>query len=784
MNQDKTHRLENDHLQLSVDGRTGEYSILHKPSGDLWCGPAGRLGAITLKPNDDRAQSGFDRDQARLLVNRFTQIACDQSAIVACYTPAGIATAETDHQIEFRLTLCAEAQIEMSYRVLRDDPAWRIHSVDMIDDALAICGGGDYAIAPVYQGEKIAVGRVFSYLPKDREPAIRTSDVAGTYTGIGQWNMAMLALVMRGSAAVVSWDDPDVEAGLCGRQIAAAVGAPQVMHSVDQDIKAKTDDTGRQITATVSLCRAARSLRIDFLHHAGYVQIAEHYRRTARRRGLFVTLKQKVSRSSEVAKNIGALRFTVAPLWGRSAGAGWLDTIGAGQTRCDYTFTQVAEIAEHLKHQLGVDKAQLIVKAWTRRGYDMDYPDVFPAAEVCGGNDALADASRRVQALGWLFGVHDNSVILFKEAASTDPADALMRADGTRVEGNIGVPRWRNYCCSPACMIKSAARNYPRYKELLDLNFIYTDQIAALPIVEDFSPDHPLTRRQAIEAYQSLIEFKRSYVPVIVSELMDEWAVPLFDAMGSFMGNAHDYARPIPLFELIYRQCCNFDAWAWGSLAAQTIINCIAIGRMPYLPFAQHNYLTDGLEVDPEPGVYNPAGGRLRWDCSWLQGYHADNPFFRGDHGWGQLHCADSNWYDRFVRNVYEATSPLNEMTAHEAMTDHQFLADDRPVEKVTFANGVSIVSNRSDADFQYESTLLPPMGFLAAGPQLLAFYAKEHGGVAYPDGALYVARALDEKPVEQSNRLRIYHGFGRGPIRIGDGLAEVADEQIVSARP
>lgn len=66
MNQDKPHRLENDHLQLSVDARTSEYLILHKLSGDLWCGPRGRLGAITLKPNDDRARSGFGRGPIRI----------------------------------------------------------------------------------------------------------------------------------------------------------------------------------------------------------------------------------------------------------------------------------------------------------------------------------------------------------------------------------------------------------------------------------------------------------------------------------------------------------------------------------------------------------------------------------------------------------------------------------------------------------------------------------------------------------------------------------------------
>ena len=770
--------IENEKLELSLRRDTGEYRIVHKPTGKVWSGPQGRLCSMTLRPNDARPKSGYDRDSATLRVNQLADVICQDQKLTAVYVPDNISTARTEHRIEFALTLVGPSEVELSYRVVQDDPAWLIHSVDMIDDALAISSAGDYAILPVYQGEIIAVGKLFSYLPGDRDAVMRTSEVLGTYPGGGQWNMAMFALVQGDSTALITWDNPDIEPGICGREVAAATDRPQQVNVVDDTIAPGASDVGgRQITATVRFYRRASSLRIRFLQDAGYAAMADEYRKIGKQRGFFVSLKDKIARTPEIKKNIGALRFTVSPMWGRSEVGGWLTTIPKGTTRCDYTFAQAADVAEHLKHDLGIDKGELLVNGWTRRGYDMDYPDVFPAAEACGGDEGLAEASRRVQALQWQFGLLDNAFILFKDCPSTDPADALVRQDGTVLEGGIGVPRWRLYYCSPARMIKNVKKRFPKYKQLYGVNLMYSDCISGTPLPEDFSDEHPLTRQQAIETYRQLIEYKRSQVPVLTSELMDEWSVSMFDAMGAYMGQAHDYARAIPLFEMVYGECCNLESWPWGSLLANTIVNCIAMGRMPYLTFPPADYLQNGIHVESEPNVYNPAGGRLRWDCWWLQGYHEDNPFLRGDDGWGR----DINWYDRFVKNVYEVTSPLNELTATQRMTDHELLADDRQVERVDFANGVSIVTNRSDSDFDYQGTLLGPLGFLATGPQFIAFYAKRYQGVDYADGALFTVRSNDGRAINQSSSVRIYHGFGKPDIHVGGKLFTVQREETVS---
>ena len=260
----------------------------------------------------------------------------------------------------------------------------------------------------------------------------------------------------------------------------------------------------------------------------------------------------------------------------------------------------------------------------------------------------------------------------------------------------------------------------------------------------------------------------RSQIPMVSSEIADEWAVPLFDTMGIAVGKVHDHAYSIPLFELVYRECVNLEPGSWGTLYFQHIVNHISMGRIPYLPYPRRDYLREGVRVEPRLG--------LPMEYWWVADYTEENVFLRGDRGWGE----GLNWYDRLVKNVYEVASPLNEMTALVQMTGHEYLTEDRKVGKVSFGNGISIVVNRGEDDYEQQGTLLPWQGFLADGPTFTAFYAARHEGIEYPSGALFTIRSLDGKPIADSRRMRVYHGFGAPQIRIANRVFQVDREEIL----
>ena len=176
----------------------------------------------------------------------------------------------------------------------------------------------------------------------------------------------------------------------------------------------------------------------------------------------------------------------------------------------------------------------------------------------------------------------------------------------------------------------------------------------------------------------------------------------------------------------------------------------------------------DRLEFVPPAPVAARQGGDLGLFC-------------RGDGGWTDgLHHVD-----RFVKNTYEILSPLNEMTSRVTMTQHEFLTADRKVRRTVFGDGpqaVEVVVNLGADRYECKSktggeVVLPPYGFLVESPTFVAFCATKYGGLAYDAPAMFTVRALDGKPIAESSKVRIYHGFGDPRIKVGGKEHNVSKE-------
>jgi hypothetical protein len=156
--------------------------------------------------------------------------------------------------------------------------------------------------------------------------------------------------------------------------------------------------------------------------------------------------------------------------------------------------------------------------------------------------------------------------------------------------------------------------------------------------------------------------------------------------------------------------------------------------------------------------------------------------FTRADSGWAEgMHPLD-----RFMKNTYEILSPLNEITSQMLMSSYSFLTPDGKVRQSTFGDGqVSVIANMGTQTYEYNSkrfgkVILPPYGFIAEAQTFVAFYAKSFGGLNYEDPPLFTLRSLDGKPIEQSNIVRIYHGFGEPMLRWREKTIQVSREQIL----
>lgn len=135
----------------------------------------------------------------------------------------------------------------------------------------------------------------------------------------------------------------------------------------------------------------------------------------------------------------------------------------------------------------------------------------------------------------------------------------------------------------------------------------------------------------------------------------------------------------------------------------------------------------------------------------------AANVFARADNGWAEgMHPLDAA-----VKNIYEFTSPTNELAFFLPITRYERRPDGLWLS--AFGDGqVEVAVNMGGSSIEHAGATLPPKsGFLVRAATFLAFHASAFNGVAYSPAALFTVRSLDGQPIERSARLRVFHGFG-----------------------
>jgi hypothetical protein len=79
----------------------------------------------------------------------------------------------------------------------------------------------------------------------------------------------------------------------------------------------------------------------------------------------------------------------------------------------------------------GVSNLWVIVHDWQNGGYDNQYPNVLPANSLWGGDAWLMRLSGNIRTKGYLFGLHENYVDFYPNAAAWNPSDVALNSDGS-----------------------------------------------------------------------------------------------------------------------------------------------------------------------------------------------------------------------------------------------------------------------------------------------------------------------------------------------------------------
>ncbi|MBM4083902.1 MAG: hypothetical protein FJ272_03850, partial [Planctomycetes bacterium] len=290
-------------------------------------------------------------------------------------------------------------------------------TVKLLDGALGIAADDEgYALVPVREG---------LFVPADGPAEFTRSFGTSGYEGC---HVNMMGFVKRGSALLMTWDDPYVTPELKKTEqgLTCTVHARRPVH-------------GGHLPKTVSV-------QLTPLGPGDWNTVAAAYRKVAEAKGLAVTMREKMRRNPEAAKLLGASN---AKLWTCLARRRNEESTKDESVTVNWTFDEAAQIAEHLKRDLGIERCLFIVGGWTEGGYDCRHPDALPANRECGGDEALADAVRRIKALGYVACFHDNYQDMYKDAKSWDPGCIQKKPDGTLMGGGrwLGGRAW--LVCAP-----------------------------------------------------------------------------------------------------------------------------------------------------------------------------------------------------------------------------------------------------------------------------------------------------------------------------------------------
>ncbi len=361
-----------------------------------------------------------------------------------------------------------------------------------------------------------------------------------TYGGYGGLSMAMVGVLKAGSALLLWWDGPSTTLETRRRRPDPAASAE---HGV--------------VDLSLAHRGARGSVTLEPIGRGDASTVARAYRRVARERGFLVTLAAKSGGKDRTA---GRPTFRFLGLQSFAPGT---PPYHAAEHRkvVEYSFAEVAATVERLKRDVGVARATCVLSGWNRAGYDNQHPDVWPANPECGGNAGLMECRRRIGALGYLFGLHDNYQDIYRDSPSWDERVVARGPDGAVKAGGVW---WggQAYFLNTQAAYHLARRpaNLPMAERLLSPDLCYLDTMGASPLQEDFALDRRMGTADDLRWKRATARYARRTFGMFGTEEGMEWAVPeatTFESMLFQRTQRQSAETLLPLFEMVYGDCVN-----------------------------------------------------------------------------------------------------------------------------------------------------------------------------------------------------------------------------------
>jgi Family of unknown function (DUF5696) len=486
----------------------------------------------------------------------------------------------------------------------------------------------DYTVLSNRKGDLLPRNWPRPYLPI-RNGSAKDHSVLQSHV-IEDWAMSWWGFEQGPSAMMIIVETPDDAA----YQFSHPAGGPTVI--------------GPRWRESLGRLRYPRELRLCFFPKGNYVDMARRYREYVMNTGLFVSLKEKIARTPEVAQIIGVPQTRVFILRNQNPDS---DRYNPATHYRLTTFDERAKQLRELKAK-GIDRALIMIAGWGHLGYDRQHPDPLPPAEAAGGWAGLKRLTDTCRELGYPVVFHDQYRDYYRDAPSWDPQFAIHEEDtnlpatafaGSRLgdwkEGAIPFMRhWdggtQSYL-NARFMPGNLRKNYDLFlAHGIHPDGIYLDVFGYVPPDEDFNPEHPTTRSESMDAIARVFNWSRHNLGVVATEAGSDWVVPYVDTVNQSGGVGK--AIPVPLYELVYHDAVLVSFGPGRGGDGENLLRGILYGEVPEMP--------------PDPASLNSKSLAL-----------------------------------------IKEMAALNQRVGLLAMTSHEFLDSDRDRERTAFADGTTV---------------------------------------------------------------------------------------------
>jgi len=729
-------KLENEYLCVTVSPDTAMTSVLDKKTGILWeMDPSGNgTGYLVVVNRNDYSwmKEVLPEEQGKGLFRSELRITIGQDGkenIVFNGEPSTGATEEYSYiRLEAPIATLRATRLELEYRLARNSPD--IDFVARVEGPQRqfikeIAFPTGFSVEPAERGYLIVPHYVGLIVPN----GLYEFDVdRRLYQGAGQeaYNMRFAGTVKEGTNGTRS----------------AAVATFNSLYT-----KVNMKSRAGRLSATPRMFRAPRalndwekeySIRYHFLAGGDYVAVAKYYRQWAMDHGLFRSYRDKVADYPAVA---------ALTLMSEDGGGGFLFSDKT------FSFQKLIDRVAELRSK-GVQRAKFLLYGW---GGDYHTPpDTLPAKQEYGGNEGLIRLSEAIHAAGYDLLMND-IIIGSTEAAPSHSEEFLARQENGAPYfcGNWGSDA---YIINASWQYKFIEEHMPKIMELFHPTHYYYDGQTNMPPVDDFSSQHPQTLDDDLYWRGKIFELTHHYVGVLGSESPNDWAVPYIDwTYDSRDGyDLEDRTNQdgvkgfiVPLWYLVYHDAL----------------------------IARHSWPSNYRTKDPTERAVRVFLKTLRAgtfiDAPLRKEARTESLAVSGMQGLEEWVALSAKERQDLAKAIAE---PFLKLVFYQPMTDHEFLSDDKFVERTKFGGDVEVYVNGSDKPFRLrEDTTLAPYGFLVSAPTHVAYSVLSIGGQDFASPFLAAITSADGLALKESREVQVLAGFGQGNVSVANSHSHAA---------